>query len=66
MPDKIDQKSLDVAKGIVSRDQHPRKPVVQPTPTHTIDRDDGDGDTDYSDRRNTVRSLLHRFGHSAK
>ncbi len=65
MPDKIDQRSLDVAKGIVSRDQHPRMPVTQPT-TPIVDQDDGDGDTDYGDRRNTVRSLLHLFRHSAK
>lgn len=61
MPDKIDQRSLDVAKGIVSRDQHPRMPVAQPT-TPIVDQDDGDGDTDYGDRSNSVKSLLHRFG----
>ncbi len=63
--DGINSKSFEVAKEIVSRDQHPRKPVVQPTSTNIVDEDDGDGDTDYSDRSNSVRSLLQRFGLSA-
>lgn len=66
MPDKIDHRSLEVAKGIVSRNQHPRMPVVaQSTTPIVVDKDDGDGDTDYTDRSNSVKSLLHRFGFGA-